>query len=548
MSGDVTATFAVQLKDETSKPAADATNSLEALRAKMEEDTKALRGMQQALGKLKAGQLGTSDAAKVLKGKIAEQKAAIGKAQQEMINLGGSFTATAKKTEAGGGAMSKFKEVLAASGPKGQALAGVLEGVGAKTASMNIAAVAAAGAFLALAAAIAVAVVALVKYGIATADVRRQEALRLEGMLRLRNAHHVVTASSNELQTAIDGVSSSSALSREQVGSWAESIARTGIRGQQLNEILEVTASTASAAGDAAAARFRDQAIWAARTGQNVSALAGRWRAAFGDIARRQANGLDRQMARLHENFTQLFSGIRLDGFLDGLNKVLSIFSQSSAAGRALKQIITTMFNPSLDAAGQWGDGIADALKRVVLWTIRTYNMWLEFRIAVRDAVRGARRYWHEFVDDISQVSHIADAIVNGLVGRLRAIWGRVTDTARDLAHSLTGVFTDVWEIHSPSRVFANLGEQIPRGITQGINRTAPQASEAAASAIAMPDAPDGGNGARRGAAATTVTFGDVHIHPRAGDTGQSLARDFMNEVASLLEGTAIQIGAAVPT
>jgi hypothetical protein len=597
VSGEQKASFAIELKDGTSAAANSAAHALEQLRARLEADTRAVRGMQGALAKLKAGSLGNSQAAAVLKARIASQQRSIAGLQAHYVSLGGTFDAVKKATGEGGGALASVTGVLEKAGPSGQALAQVLKSVSSGMLGVVGVAIAAVGAIIGLTVAIAQATAALGRYVLAVADARRNETLHLEGMLRWAGIHGRATASTSQLQDAIDRVADSTGLGRDQIAGFASQIARAGVRGQNLNDILEVTAITASAAGDEAANVFRSQAVGAARAGASIKGLASVWRRRFGDIAQQQALGLDRQMARLHENVARLFDGVHIAGFLSVLNRVLSLFSQTTQTGRSLRSMVTSIGRVlSHDLVGdsrQGGDALRNVFRDMVIAfqrveinllqlrrrflaffpsisrvgsalnaAIITWEAWKAAIRGVGSSVLSVRRSFSEFGSSITKLyarflqinwSNLGTAIVEGISNGLRRAWDSLLRTFTDLTGQLPESFRRLLGIHSPSRVFAQLGAQIPRGVEQGIARGSDRATAAAADLVVPPDGASspnspGGRGRRgRGrSGGPMLVIENLNINANSESEGRAAARGFFDEVANLLEGVGLQLAAPV--
>lgn len=612
-----TATFAVELKDQVSGAAMRGAGALEKLRTKIEEDQKALRAMQASMTRLKGGTSTNIAAFKSLRAQIAAKKAAVASAESAFVELGGTFESVGGSAGAAqGGIAGLLDKLKGAPGPLGgmvsqlSAMKGML-GPGAIAAGV----VAIAAALVALTAAAVGAAAALLRYGVAQSDARRSELLRLEGLTTLRRHQGLTAGSATVLQSAIDRVSDSTALGRGEISGYAEQLHRMGLRGGDLQEALEGVAITASVQGDAMARRFAGMSAAAIRTGGSVRRLADDVRARLGGIAQRQARGLDRQMERLRGNVARLFSGLRIDGFLNALHEVTSLFSQSSASGRALKQIFEALFNPlvgQIEAAGpiarRFFQGLILGALRITIAIVRVRN-WFRRTFGASDILAGfdsqrAAVYAGVAVMGLLAVAAIATGVAMGvlavatvaLVGGLLllaavpfaiplafaaagiAIWtfwedltsidwsgaGRslidglvqglrsgaqlVVETVSSIADSATAALRNALQIRSPSRVFARLGLEIPRGLAAGVDRGMPAAMDAVGRVVSVPtDAPAEAGGAsslaRAGGAPVSVSIGDVHIHTQSNDPADH-ARSFRDQVAQLFEGAAIQMGA----
>lgn len=601
MSSTPTSTFAIQLKDETSGPAAQAAGALEALQAQIEGDTKALREMQAAMRRLNSGTVTNVGAFKELRDRIDAQKTAVASAQARYVELGGTFRQLPKPIER---TTNRLEELARTS----QALPGPLGAIGSKLGNLRgvtaggaiaVGVVAIAVGLVALAAAATAATAAIVKYALGQSDARRSELLRLEGLTTLRNRFAATTGNAAQMQSAIDRVSSSVALSRGEVGGFAEQLHRAGLRGADLDAALAGMATTAAVQGTAQANRFARMAAGAARAGRSVRALADDVRGRLGGIAARQMLSLEVQSSKLQESFGQLFSGLRIEGFLQKMSELGALFSQSTSTGRALKLLVERLLQPMIDAL-EWLMPIArrffqgmvigalileQGILRLRLWLKKTFGgsdilggidamevaLWAgvlvigglagaaagaalamgalaatalliaaPFIIGAA-AIAGVVYAGYKLVEWFQSMDwgQLGQSIIDGLVGSLRAGTTLVVQTVRGLADSAKDALTSALGIASPSRVFAELGEQIPRGMAVGIEAGAPVATGAVDEMIGAPAVAGGA------AATMQVTIGDVHIHAKTDDP-TSLAQAFREQLTSILEGVAIQMGAAV--
>ncbi len=347
---DAEATFAVNLEDGTSGPAESAASALRNLERSITADTKALASMQKAMRELQSGAVVNIDAARKLREQIDAKKSAIANARAAFVQLGGSFDATGKKSSRLG-----FAQIEAAAGrlpgPIGSVTSslGNLRGMLAGGAlALGIAAVAAA--IVALTAAAIAGTAALLKYGVATANARRAEMLRLEGLTKMRNWYGVAAGSATAMQAAIDRVSGSTTLGRAQLEGYAAQLYKMHLRGDNLSHALEGAAIKASVLGDEAAKGFMGWAAGAAFAGQSVKRLADDVRARYGGIVAKQMLDLDVQAAKLRENFGALFAGLKIEGLLKAVWSVTELFSQSTRSGQALRALVERIFQPLIGA------------------------------------------------------------------------------------------------------------------------------------------------------------------------------------------------------
>lgn len=556
------ATFRIALEDATSGPAAASAAGLQALRDKIDGDIGALRGLQQALRNLKGGGVAADSTIAGLKDRIAGQKATIAGAQAGYLKLGGALDGIRKKGPAGDGglgglakamreidvaqksqaAAKRTKAIAEASqlaGGRVASLGGSLSKLGSIMSAGTAVSIALGAAILAVAAATLLATKHLIEYGIATANARRNELLRLEGLAKIRNywsGFSATTANAAKtagfLQSQIDAVSGSVAIGRDQVAGYAEQLWKMGLRGGNLQAALQGVATTAAVQGEAQAQAFASWAAGANLTGQSVKRLAADVKARLGGIAAAQLLSLDVQTRKLHESFGMLFSGLRIEKLLEGVSKITELFSQTSATGRALKAIVEALFQPLIDGATtgtpivkRFFQGMVIAALYTTIGILRLRNwlrsafgketwkgldtgrvalvagasaaMVLAFALGIAAIAAlvlvaplviaglaiaqliswGAALYdWWAAKDWSTLGKSILEGVVNGIRSGMSKAW----DAVKSLAQGLEDKFCSVLGIHSPSRRFQTHAVGIGLGAAAGINASRGHAERAA--------------------------------------------------------------------
>lgn len=530
---DAQASFAINLEDGTSGAAESAAGALKRLRDEIQGDQRELKALQQAMKNLQGGTSVNVEQFRQLQTQINAKKQAIANAQSSFLSLGGTFKAAA----AGGRtAQSRFAELAATArgmpGPLG-ALAGNLDALRGALAGGAIAAgIGAIVAALALlVGASLAAAAALAKYGIAQADARRSELLRLEGLTKLRNWYGIAAGNAGELQRAIDRVSGSTALGRDKVAGYAEMLYRMHLRGDNLAAALEGVAIKAAVQGDAQAKMFAGWAAGAALTGRSVRALSDDVKARLGGIAAQQMLSLDVQAQKMRESFDALFTGLKIERLLEGLNSITSLLSQSTATGRALKAMLEVALQPLIDSAA---DGapvmkrffqgmtiaalqIGIAFLQVRNWFKRTFGasdmlkdldattlalkagviavgLFVAGLAVVAAAVAGiASAIAAPFVLAGAAVyalvaagkalvqtfvktdwGKLGRAIIEGILGALVPGGPRMVAVIKGLGAGAIKAFKQSLGISSPSKVFFEAGMTLPKGAELGVQRQAP--------------------------------------------------------------------------
>jgi hypothetical protein len=346
---DSKATFEINLEDGTSGTAESAASALKKLREAIDGDLKELAMMQKALRNLKAGGLESSRQFLDLKNKMDEHKKVIAQNQAAYLGLGGSLRDTARRGS------SSFAQLRASADGLGGPLAsllgrfdGIAKLVKGGAIALGIAAIAAA--LVALTVAAVASVAALAKYGIAQADARRNELLRLEGLTKLRSIYGFAAGNAREMQGEIDRVSAGTAISRDEVGKLGAELYRAGLRGKNFGAALEGAALKASVLGEEQGHAFVGWAASINLAGGSVQKLTDRVKNRLGRVGQEQLKSLDVQTRKLHEGFDSLFGGLDIEGFLSALKQVKDLFTLNTATGRSLKFVLTTLLQPLINS------------------------------------------------------------------------------------------------------------------------------------------------------------------------------------------------------
>lgn len=590
MSASGGSNFDVTVTDNVSAPTGNAARALKALKGQIDRETKSLNSMQAAMKRLQGASSVDVATFRKLNSQIEDSKNRIASLQEHGLALGGGFedAAEAPKTLADSLSECKsptqvLKTLFSAMPPQVQLLASTLLAV--------------AGAALAMAAAVVGAAVAMSRLALASADARRSEMLQLEGLTTLRNYYGIAAGSASDLVAAIDRVSDSSAQSRGEISSMAQGLYRAGLRGANLEDALEGLSIAQSVQGDRGGARFRALAVSIARTGGSVRRLTDDYRTRLGGIASRQALGLDRQMEHLRESVGRIFGDVRIEGFLSGLHTVISLFSQSTITGRALHQLAGVIFSPLFDSVGDGAPTVVNFLQDTVIGIQRVVIAGLRAAVTLHhmqtafESAQGVKALYNlgTALESLDSVLHVSDAAFASIELTLRALFPTLSGIV-DMTRSLAGVFgaggqplgvalanglangirasadtvrsaaaelgadaedsaARELEVHSPSRVFARLGTQVARGFAVGVETGTGEATSAvvgmgdavAATPVQGPSAP--ASGAQRPA----ITFGDLHVHVANGSDEEARrgARTLFDELAALLEGASVEMGAA---
>jgi hypothetical protein len=249
----------------------------------------------------------------------------------------------------------------------------------------------------------------------------------------------------------------------------------------------------------------------------------------FGEINARKLLSLDVQVAKFKERLGALTSDVNLEPLLKGFDELASLVDESTVSGSTLKELITivgnglgTTFQAVVPIAKQFLKGlilgaldvtiafltvkksiskafggsdvlgnidtmkVALALGKSVVYSFASGLAAVAAVLgAVGLAMYGVYKASKSLVDAITGAwSVIANSewgkpIIDGLVGGLKAGAGAVVDAVKGLAEKVKGAFTGALQIHSPSKVFAAFGMQLPTGAAIGVREGTPRATSA---------------------------------------------------------------------
>lgn len=497
---DERATFALDLEGNLKQNAESDAQAIERLQAELLGGTQALRGMQQALRNLQGGKSVDIATTRKLRDEMAATKAKIANTQQGLLQLGGTAKGLPKPVKEAGSSFSRLADAVQKSGGPLGSFAGRLEEVSKLAASgvivAGIAAIAAA--LVALTAATLAAAAATALYGLRQADARRSELLRLEGLTKLRygmfgmmGGFQRAAESSGQLQANLDAVTATVALSRGEVAKYQEQLYKMGLRGRNLQDALQATATTAAVQGDAAAQAFAGWAAGANATGQSVRKLADDVKARLGGIARAQLLSLSTQLEKFRENIDHLFDGLKIQGILEAIHTVLGVFAKGQAVATALRGMIERTFKAFGAGAPDAGLAVKRFLQGIILGLLKVENVVLRARIWWAETFGVNKRKtdsWREAVQ-LGKIAAFGLAAAVLLVGAAFAItlipiyaFGKALIGAYKVGKVLVAGFSElVGQAYDAGK---NLIAGVGNGIKAGINYVVRAASEAASSAI----------------------------------------------------------------
>lgn len=548
---DAVAQFGIEFTDESGPAIASFRGNAEALKSELTASQAELGNMQKALRQMTgAGSTATAQVA-ALKKQIADQKVHVASLAARNHDLGISYRASnVEQSNAASGLASLKAGLMGAEGPLG-AMGSRVMGLTSKLGKAGLVGVAimAAAAVIALSVAVAAAAYAISKFAVSNADAYRSESLMLQALTKIPDWWGRAAGKADELQASTNLMAATYGLARTQVMGFTTQLYQQGYRGAVLQRALESTSiAVAAFGGDTEKANryMTAMSFQFGYLGRGSAAFAARVKHDLGDIATRQALGLSKQLATLKQNVGLLFSGVKIEGLLRGLNLVLSQFSETTISGQILKRIIEGIFSPLGKAEGL-GTIVKHMIQDMIYWVLKAQTAWIELQIWVAKtfnyrgnlgldialgviklslAAVGALTYfvaggfrlaagavalayapflalasavgiaWAALLrirDNIVAIYQhgwhdIGGYLVRGLVDGITGAAGLLWDAIKGIASGTVSLLKRILGIHSPSLVMrAQVGYQLPAGMAVGVRAGIPQVRAAVREMAAVP-------------------------------------------------------------
>jgi hypothetical protein len=443
--------------------------------------------------------------------------------------IGGPVAEAGEKVANLGSAFGKLRSGLGST-------SGAILGATALTVALAVAA-------LAAAAAVAELTVKTALWAIGLADANRQSSLLAQGMAQSVKGGIALNAEVKALARVLP-------LSNEELSSMAKGFAQAGYRGQDLSNALKASAT------------------WAARL-------------KFGPDFAKEMLSLDEQSKILHANLAATFGGLKIEGLLEALQKMIALLDDSTESGQAIKVVFESFFQPMID-------GAVDAQYKVerfflnleilalrALISIKPYGS--EIKTVVEVLIAGAAAIVAVVVVAFGLLAAAALAVVAafgllvaagyGLTNELLSFASVGKDMVLGIAKGITDAGGAVWDalkgvvsgavdsvekflgIHSPSLVFAEIGMQTGAGMAQGVDRSAPGVQDAYSGLVAPPAPPSGATGSTSsGSSVSGVKLENVQFIFNGVQGAEEAESRFSTLLTRLLEGDAAQLGAMQTT
>lgn len=474
--------------------------------------------------------------------------------------------------------------------------------VGTSRAAMLVAgagAAIAAAAIVALTAAMVAGTAAAFGYAASMADAHRDAGLA-------REAFAALSPETSAAASAFSAIAAETGATDAELVALTKSLRAAEVSAADMPKALRAAALAEAALGKGGAAEF----ISRLEDGElAVSSFASEVDAKFGGIVAARMRGIGQQSARLEKLWAKLFSGVNLDPVLDAMAILVGMFDKANPLAQAMALAIEKAFNfiaahavpaaqaveafalgfaiqavkmyialkPflggldslsfSLDTAQTMGKvfAVAAAGIAIALGAVAVVGAVILGTLAAIVAVIGAVvvglfglgvAIGYAVAWMISGIAYLVEAGYNLgrdlIMGLVNGIVAFVPQVITAISNAVTGAVDTAKEllgIHSPSRVFAEIGTQTVAGFTGAVEAGAPEAESSMATLVG----PDNVSGATQTAAAeaparagggkvidfsgATFTFNGVANAEQARDRFAELLTSILEDDADSLAG-----------
>jgi hypothetical protein len=557
-----TLTYGITLDSGKLVSSADAAaDALDDLNASIKADQQAAADAQKALKLLGKETAANKEHFQRLKGVVEGSKEKISAAALDVQKLGGAFKINKKPANDFRSTLQSIgRDAKDAGGPFGRA-AGMAEKFG-KTMGTTAGRVAlGATAVVAGVALLAVGAMKAFNAAFEVAEKRDKELRDLGGFLSLQKGVKNFQEDGKALQGIVGRIAHNSAASRESVGSVAKQLISAGISGKQLESALEAANMASVVAGDEGVKQFIEQSKAAKAHGQSVESVATAFRQKYGDAAKGAMLTSDALSKRWQDNMDSMFEGVDFGPLQEAKKRLIDLFDAASPMGKEIRGIIQPFVQWMSNLFASMVDGLAEFIRDWVLGFKYVQLYWLKFETMfytglsviadfVSDVIDGIGRSWKKlisWIDDLKLAWQQFDAkqlgmdIINGILAGLTAGWEALKTGITSLGNSISDQFKSVLGIASPSKVFAELGKQLPRGLEVGIRAEQPSVERAVEQMVpvSMNSVP------RAQSAAPVITISAPISINSTGNIEQDVA-SLEAQLTAALSRVAQQLGAAV--
>ncbi len=216
--------------------------------------------------------------------------------------------------------------------------------MGAGNAAMLLTATAALGAVVAIVAltvALVAGTIAIAAWAVGLADANRNAKLTKE-------AAEALVPGLVEMRADFAALAKDTGASDAQMRGWVKQLDAAKVKAEDLPDALRAVALSSAALGQEGVSEYFDQ-LKAAKGA--VSDLSATVNSKLGGIVAKQMRGLDAQAVTFKKNIGSLFGGLNIEPVLAGLERLVGLFDENTAAGQTIKFLFESVFQPLIDQA-----------------------------------------------------------------------------------------------------------------------------------------------------------------------------------------------------
>jgi hypothetical protein len=388
----------------------------------------------------------------------------------------------------------------------------------------------------ALAAAVAFVTVKLVegaiefaRYAAATADAQRSAALT-------REAFAALSPETAAAASSFDRITEATGQSQAELIGLSRQLREAKVSAAQMPAALRAAALAEAALGKGGAAEFvakiKDGTL-------AVDEFAAEARSKFGPIVARQMLGLTAQSERFKRLWDSLFDGLNLDPVLGAIDRLVSDLERGQPLAEFLKAAFSGLFSIISDNADSAAVAVEAFALQVAIWMTRAYIVARDnlegiktalnvtaavFDLATGDVVGGVQNLGQALQREAPNLAaagtSAGDSVVLGLIDALTGNPLGLLNVVQGLMGSVVQTARDALGIHSPSRVFAEIGANTAAGFSEGVDDGAADARGSMANLVGAGPAESPGSMANLvvpspGAAPAPATQGAAPVGPK---------------------------------
>lgn len=254
-----------------------------------------------------------------------------------------------------------------------------------------------------------------------------------------------------------------------------------------------------------------------------------------------------------------------LESMIDSFDTMISVVRTLMDGFASFKEGVMDVLQPTfdlmqqLDGSDDAANGFVDSMK-VVGWVLGgMLNVVVLLGMGIHRALEGFAAIsdidWGLIWDQIKGVSseffgQLRDSfysfgtdLMKGLASGIASAVGLPVEALKSVAGGAVSAFSSVMGIHSPSTVFAQLGEYTTQGYAEGVERGGGNVDRAITSMVAVPAS--GRSGGASGGNTFNVSVNVDGAGADAENIARRLAEILPNQLASMFEQLALEDGVA---